>query len=224
MYIDNVSIDYREKYINCLSGIMSTDLSRNSKFPALHYKVHENLFCNVFETENLSTQDLSVDAIDKDWGIQLKTFTENGFSCKISEHNAEKKFLKELTGLELALKLSELRNYRLMRDINNLSINNVIYHCVVRYENYFDIIEEIVELIDISNVKVLGKPDKASGLSFTDGKNNYNFNKSKSVISKRFGKTYLYRCNYRNEITSCLDCPKIMADKPIYKYGENDEK
>lgn len=181
-----------EKYEDVLKDIcFLSKLFSDSKTPYLHYRVHENIFCRVYGAENISRKDCSIDAKKENIGIGLKTFlNDNGATFqKIAEFNKDRKnyfnlTLKNETAEHLALTISELRNKRIEFTKRNYAVDEVIYHCVTREENGLKIFEEKMELIEIEDIRIKKVDEKI--VTFTDGKNDYNFNIGKSTLFKRF--------------------------------------
>lgn len=164
-----------------LSGLFS-----DSAVPYLDYRLAENVFCRFFRAENLARACTSYDAKLSAFGIGIKTFIlqNNQSSEKIAEFNKLKQELDPLDGLDLAKKLGEFRNgrIRVADDIHGTSSR--IYHITGRGEGFLRIFNTPYDFVDISNIKVV--KSSAKSLHFEDGINEYSFNRSKSVLMKRF--------------------------------------
>lgn len=177
----------RDTYITLL-GIMGSlsKLFSNSANPYLHYRTMENIFCKSFQANNLSRNDISADASKKSLGIGLKTFLHNNGNTiqKIAEFNKESYLLKDLKKKQLAIRLGELRNKRLRSTMEIAEIDQMIYHLITRVDGRFNIYEEAIDFIDIDSIEV--KSDNDKSLVFQDRFHEYNFNKSKSTLMKRF--------------------------------------
>lgn len=176
--------EVRDRYVRCLKSI--TSLSRlfsTSKIPYLDYRISENIFCDVFDAENLSRSCIAIDARVGKLGIGIKTFVSNSPFQKIAE------FDKSSCGLmgdpyDDAKAISELRNLRLDFTRNTYGIESFLYHFILRREQSFSIHEEPMEYIDIDRICVT--KTSASSIEFTDGRNRYRYNRSKSTLFKEF--------------------------------------
>lgn len=163
-----------------------SNLFSESNIPFIHYRVTENLFCKYYGAENLSRTDTAYDAKIGSLGIGIKTFTfKNGVSIeKIAEFNSLSSHLRKYSGIELARELGKCRNERMLVANNLYNINDAKYHIVGRKENALEIFNTPYEFVNINDIKLISDNDKS--LRFTDGVNLYNFNRSKSVLMKRF--------------------------------------
>jgi len=168
--------------IGSLSGIFSSN-----KTPFLHYRVTENVYCDVFRAENLSRADVSADARLNKYGIGIKTFLEKNSNSyeKIAEFNKQQSLYSSLSDEEKINKIIELRNMRIGFTKSAYDIDTMIYHCVIRNEKGFFLFEEIMHLIDRKNVKKISH-SKGNAILFTDGISEYKFDVSKSTLYKRF--------------------------------------
>lgn len=124
-----------EAYFKML-GLMGSlsNLFSDSDIPFIHYRITENLFCKYFNAENLSRTDTAYDAKIADLGVGIKTFQlKNGFSTeKIAEFNALSPELRNLNGIELALRLAHYRNERMLTANRLYGIERQIYHIIGR--------------------------------------------------------------------------------------------
>lgn len=176
-----------EAYFKML-GLMGSlsNLFSDSDIPFIHYRITENLFCKYFNAENLSRTDTAYDAKIDDLGVGIKTFQlKNGFSTeKIAEFNALSPELRNLNGIELALRLAHYRNERMLTANRLYGIERQIYHIIGRQSNKLIVFNTPYELVDIGSVQVTEDSDRS--LHFRDKHNEYTFNKSKSVLMKKF--------------------------------------
>lgn len=178
-----------EKYFKMLSlmGQLS-NLFSQSKIPYIHYRIVENMFCKYFCAENLSRNDISYDAFKNGLGVGIKTFQlSNGRDSmeKIAEFNQLSSKLQNLKGVDLAREVSSFRNDRISLADNLYDIKDRNYHIVGRKEAELIIFNTSYDFVDIENIAdVVTKKGKT--VSFNDGKNEYSFNYSKSVLMKRF--------------------------------------
>lgn len=177
----------RELYLELLSitGSLSNLYSDNN-CPFIYYRAMENIFCKAFGADNYSRSDISADAGKDGIGIGLKTFLQNnGYTFqKVAEFNKESHLLEGLDDLELALKISKMRNERIESTKRICNLDEMIYHLLTRSEGRMSLYEENMDLIDIDNIEITKKTKTT--LHFKDGINEYNFNKSKSTLLKRF--------------------------------------
>lgn len=173
-----------KKYLQ-LTGALSS-LFSDSSVPYLYYRAAENLFCLAFNADNLSRSDVSADAKKDTTGIGLKTFIHGtGRSLqKIAEFNAISHQLRGKKTDEVIEKLVKSRNLRIQSTITLFGLNNMIYHCVTRKEGINSLFECGMDEIDLSNINITA--ENHNSIKFTDNKNEYSFNKSKSTLFKRF--------------------------------------
>lgn len=192
MFFDKQPSSEKEDYellLRIIASLSKLSTDRPS-VPYLYYRMAENIFCKAFSATNLSRSDISVDASKKDFGIGLKTFLHKNGCCleKIAEFNKERHLYSSLINnpLEMVREISRLRNIRILSTcgISSLSENKLIYHCVTRANSILYLHEEKMNLIDIDNIDF--KQKKENTLFFTDGKEEYSFNISKSTLFKRF--------------------------------------
>ena len=162
-------------------------LSSESAVPYLGYREVENIFCKVFEAENLSRSDCSADASKNGVGIGIKTFLEgNGKSWqKVAEFNKDASLFKSKSQNEIVLIISKLRNERINATKRIYGLNEMIYHCVVRQEGEIKVFECPMDLIDIDSIKNI-KFGRSNTVTFNDDINEYSINLSKSTLYKRF--------------------------------------
>lgn len=181
------SEDRKKLYIDLLevTGSLS-NLFADSNNPFLYYRAMENIFCKAFKANNLSRSDVSADAGKDGIGIGLKTFLQNNGNTfqKIAEFNKESYLLRDLKGLELIKKVSEMRNERIKSTMRICDLSDMMYHLVTRSDKYMAIYEEHMDLVDIDKIKL--KCEKNSTIHFTDSINDYSFSLSKSTLLKRF--------------------------------------
>ena len=173
----------QKRYLKLLSNVGSVSrLFSTSGKPYLDYRIAENLFCMTFGAENLSRSCIAIDAKIGRLGIGIKTFVDTPLQ-KIAEFD---KKIGELNGdpLHDAIAVSNLRNLRLDAACDSYGVDQLIYHCIVRTEGAIRIFEEPMEHIDIDRIRII-KATPGS-MQFTDGRNKYTFNRSKSTLLKVF--------------------------------------
>ena len=170
------------KIVGGLSGLFS-----ESDVPYLYYRAAENIFCKAFEADNLSRSDCSADASKDNIGIGLKTFLNNNGKTyqKVAEFNKNRSNYMESTKIDkMVNNIANMRNKRIESTKIIHGIDDIIYHCVARQEERFLIFEEEMDYIDLKSIKKIAL--KGNSLTFEDKMNEYNFNVSKSTLSKRF--------------------------------------
>ena len=179
--------DRKKLYVELLevTGSLS-NLFAESREPFLYYRAMENIFCKAFNAENLSRSDITADAEKDGVGIGLKTFLQkNGKTYqKVAEFNKESYLLRDLKGIELAKKVSEMRNERIKSTMRICNLSDMMYHIVTRSDEYMAIFEEHMDLVDIEKIELTSENN--TNVHFTDKVHDYNFSISKSTLLKRF--------------------------------------
>jgi len=187
MFYNSQTTMDRNKYQQFLTLVGSlSNLFSDSDVPYLYYRIAEKIFCRAFNAEDLSRSDVSADAKKDSIGIGLKTFLAGNYKSfqKVAEFNADRKLYTDLISEELVKKVSQLRNYRIDFTKKLHSLNDLIYHCVLRDKNRFKIFEEHMHRIDIDNIANVN--EKKNTIIFNDGRHEYSFSLSKSTLTKRF--------------------------------------
>jgi hypothetical protein len=198
-----------EKYKECLYH--ASDLSQlYSNSPILHidYRLAEKIFAFCSGGVDISRFDKVFDTLvcvkDKQniksiSGVGVKTFTINDINGssmeKIQEFTAisGRGELNNISELELIKKVSKFRNATIKADCKELGVNLSLsyYHCLVRSPVGVLIHHEPYELIDTKKIKLICsekniRKKNANTIWFTDGKNEYKYYRSKSVLYKKF--------------------------------------
>jgi len=173
---------YKEllRLIGALSSLFST-----SQDTYLDYRMVENLFCRVFEANNVSRSDLAIDAKIGDIGIGIKTFLhKNGKPFeKIAEFNSQRqKFPAELS--TLIPHIAQLRNDRLSSVSETYSLKQLYYHCITRHHTKIRLFEFPLIPIDIDTLTSIHQKDNM--VSFTDSHRLYKFHQAKSTLYLQF--------------------------------------
>lgn len=183
----NIDKDKNLKYTETIQIISSLSrLFSESEIPFLHYRVMENLFCDCFKAKNLSRSDIAFDAQIDSLGIGLKTFICQKDSSieKIAEFNKDSPTLKGLANDKLAYKLALLRNKRIQIAKEIYGIKDSIYHIIARQKNKLLFFQTDYEEINLDTINNIEGNEKS--LIFRDDKNEYYFNRSKSVLQRKF--------------------------------------
>ncbi len=176
-----------EQYFDMLVLLSSlSNLFSDNSVPYLDYRVAENLFCKYFNAINDARSCTAYDARLGILGVGIKTFgIKKGSSTeKIAEFNKLKPQLDVLSGKSLAVQLAQFRNERIEFANNTFDVSDSVYHIVGRCEGGLQIFNTPYEKINIDDIHAV--KDNKTSLSFVSGGEFYNFNKSKSVLMKRF--------------------------------------
>ena len=170
-----------------ITGALSR-LFAESDNPFLYYRAAENIFCKSFDAENLSRGDVSADASKDGLGIGLKTFLQNNGKTfqKVAEFNRELQEFKDLEGLDLIIKIAEMRNERIRMTKRTFDLEGMIYHLVTRSKNKMLLFEELMDEIDLDSIKIDKGNSNNNTIKFADKYNEYTFSLSKSTLLKRF--------------------------------------
>lgn len=192
----------KEEYIQflqifgALSGLFK-DITggKSADQPYLYYRNHEQLFARVFDVEDLTRADSAFDAIarinDEIIGIGLKTWIHSRDITfqKVAEFNKValteiKPLIHHATLPEIARRIAELRNERILLDIRTYKTTRNIYHNVTRDHKVMNIMECDYHLIDLDSICKVKK--EKSGISFIANNKKYKFYESKSVLLEEF--------------------------------------
>lgn len=178
------SLEYYKAMLRTIGSL--TGLFSENKVPYLHYRIAENLFCKAFSARNLSRSDVSADATLNGVGFGIKTFLHgNGKSFqKIAEFNRENVGFRTLAPVEAIQKIARLRNERIEATKRIYLLHTMKYHCIVRDAKSIFVYECDMDLIDVSTIKNIVVNNNVIG--FSDAKNDYSFNISKSTLYQRF--------------------------------------
>ncbi len=176
------------KYFEMLQLLASlSKLFSSNEIPYLDYRIAENVFCKYYVAMNDARSCTAYDARLSGIGIGIKTFIlsdKDSSMEKIAEFNKLRPQLNGLKGLDLARKLGEFRNDRMQFADDTYNVTETQYHIVGRKAGKLRIFNTPYEKVDVSQIHEVKDDDRS--ISFTDGINEYSFNKSKSVLQKRF--------------------------------------
>ena len=209
-----------DKYFEML-GLMASlsKLFSENDVPYLDYRLTENLFCKYYNAINDARSCTAYDARFSRLGIGIKTFILNNNASieKIAEFNKLRPYLADLKGEELAHKLAEFRNERMRFADDTFNVTESQYHIVGRISGLLRIFNVPYEQINIE--KIRNVKDKGKTLSFEDDKNCYTFNRSKTVLMKRFEVPEVYRDVSVNILSDPLTLlENLLTDKPKEIY------
>ncbi len=190
-------------------------LFSESETPYLDYRLAENLFCKYFNAINDARSCTAYDARLNTVGIGIKTFTLNNNSSveKIAEFNKLRPILNSYRGIDLARKIAEFRNERMQFANRTYNVSESLYHIIGRQAGLLRVFNLPYETIDVANVQL--ENDSEKSISFHDNKNYYTFNKSKSVLQKRFRVPKIYKDIQVNIIEDPLTLLTSLSDTQI---------
>lgn len=182
------SWECNDKYFQML-GLMAklSKVFSDNDVPYLDYRLAENLFCMYYNAINDARSCTAYDARLCSVGIGIKTFILSGNDTsteKIAEFNKLKPKLNGLSGLELARQIAVFRNDRMRFANDTFNVNETLYHIVGRKKGLLRVFNSPYEEVIVDNISDVR--DTATSISFNDGVHEYTFNKSKSVLMKRF--------------------------------------
>lgn len=193
-------------------------LFSDNSIPYLDYRVTENLFCKYYNAINDARACMAYDARIGTLGIGIKTFGISGGTSieKIAEFNKLKNKLDGFKGDELAYELCKARNERIDFANRTYNVSESIYHIVGRDDTSLKIFNTPYKKIDLN--RITNVKDSNSSISFIADGDKYSFNKSKSVLSKKF----LLPENYRHIDVDILSEPlsvlSHLLDSPFTSY------
>ena len=199
-------------------------LFSDSEVPYLDYRLAENLFCRYFKALNDARTCTAYDARISKIGIGIKTFIlskKDQSVEKIAEFNKLKKKLENYHGIDLARKIGEYRNARMSFANRTYNVDETQYHIVGRKEGFLRVFNCPYEEVAIDNITL--NKDDATSVSFEDGINEYIFNKSKSVLMKRFS---VPQFGFKDVQVDIIENPLELLEDFFSKYdkGINDSK
>jgi hypothetical protein len=187
------------KFLGHLSHLFS-----ESSTPLIVPKAAERLFALVTKSEDLGTQDKSFDALMPNGkAVGIKTFRMEGKSEakreKVAELTAQASSggFNNLNNEEIAVRVSELRNNRVISDANEIgaTMEAAFYHCLIRKPGFAIIHEESYPTIDIGSIYPLDRTghkisnfasDVNGNVWFSDGESDYTYSRAKNVLLKKF--------------------------------------
>ena len=185
------------KAISELSGLFSDNES-----PYIDSRFVERLFAQTTGGFDIGRADCSFDIrFETREGVGVKTFLAGAGDSKvekIAEFNslARQGEFNVSDKEELVHRIANARNTRVKSDAAefDVDVSTSIYHCLVRFRRGACVHEEPYSLIDTGNLRptrsngaiASGWSDMGASIYFTDGLSSYSFNRSKSVLMKRF--------------------------------------
>jgi len=205
-----------EEYQNNLIEVARyTNLFSTNKTPLIQSRTAEKLFCKSFEVEDMGRKDNSFDARQDDLGIGIKTFgmTNKNKREKVAEFVKDAPLLKDLSGINLARKLSNLRNKRITEHREQYNISKSIYHLVTRTTNKIRVFECAYNLIDIDSLEM--QKDTSRNFWFIDNSTGteYNFSRSKTTLFQNF------KLPDQNQVVE-MDVDHVYTIDQILSFGK----
>ncbi|MFA6073467.1 MAG: NgoFVII family restriction endonuclease [Candidatus Woesearchaeota archaeon] len=184
MLFNSLPNNKKRYYEKMLVSVCSLSrLFSENEIPYLDSRMAENIYCKSFDARNVSREDSAIDAVLDHTGIGVKTFQGNS-SQKISEFDKDRELFANLSDVACVKKISELRNERLNLAKRTYGVTDLIYHYIKREKGKILIVECSMDLIDIAHIETVVR--NRSSISFNDGKHQYTFNISKSVLMMKF--------------------------------------
>lgn len=195
----------REEYIKFLQvyGALSNLFRQKhgDMIPYLDSKFQETVYARVFESKNVDIGNTPHDILSifgKDRiGIGLKTWmnTKQSFQkvMQIKAMRNEVQMLLEYKNEEnIAYRLSEINNEKMIRDYKRLGLSNDknIYHYVTRDENKLVIQETAYPLIELDKLRDFRfnrQKGRITNFEWSDGLKDYKFTFSDNTFYMKFG-------------------------------------
>lgn len=195
---ERYSKEEREEYIKFLQvyGAL-TNLFRQKHgnlIPYLDSKFQETIYAKVFNSENVDIGNTPHDILsvfgDERIGIGLKTWMNSRPSfqkvMQLKRYKSEIDPYFNKSDEELAIKLSELKNERMLIDYNRLGLSKDknIYHYVTRDEGKFVIQETLYPIVNLDNLRKFKRTNTA--FAWSDGHKTYKYTYGDSQIWQYF--------------------------------------
>lgn len=195
---ERYSKEEREEYIKFLQvyGAL-TNLFRQKHgnlIPYLDSKFQETIYAKVFNSENVDIGNTPHDILsvfgDERIGIGLKTWMNSRPSfqkvMQLKRYKTEIDPYFNKSDEELAIKLSELKNERMLIDYNRLGLSKDknIYHYVTRDEGKFVIQETLYPIVNLDNLRKFKRTNTA--FEWSDGHKTYKYTYGDSQIWQYF--------------------------------------
>ncbi len=175
----------RKKYLrNLVANCSLSSIHSDSKKPYLEYRVAENIFCEAFHAQNVSRQDIAIDAVLGKLGIGIKTFVDGTAYQKIAEFDKHTDYSKIFDDLAIVKNIAKKRNHRLDEAIKKHNLDELIYHYTVRYDGSISVFECPMHHIDVDSIKYVSRTENT--IHFNDKLKNYKFSISKSTLYMEF--------------------------------------
>lgn len=195
---ERYSKEERDEYVRFLQvyGALSNLFRQKhgDPIPYLDSKFQETVYAKVFKGENVDIGNtphdvLSVFGNDR-IGIGVKTWMNSKPSyqkvMQLKRFKPEIDPYFEKSDEELAFKLSQIKNDRMISDYNRLGLSEYknIYHYVTRDARKFVVQETAYPLVDLNNLQNFKRTDTT--FSWSDGEKDYKFTRGDSQIWQHF--------------------------------------
>ncbi|MBW7799690.1 NgoFVII family restriction endonuclease [Streptococcus thermophilus] len=195
---ERYSKEERDEYVRFLQvyGALSNLFRQKhgDPIPYLDSKFQETVYAKVFKGENVDIGNtphdvLSVFGNDR-IGIGVKTWMNSKPSyqkvMQLKRFKPEIDPYFEKSDEELAFKLSQIKNDRMISDYNRLGLSEYknIYHYVTRDAGKFVVQETAYPLVDFNNLQNFKRTDTT--FSWSDGEKDYKFTRGDSQIWQHF--------------------------------------
>lgn len=233
IFLDGQAKEQTEDYVKMLKAVGSLSrLFTDSDVPFLYYRAAENIFCKAFEADNKSRSDVSVDAVKGDRGIGLKTYRyKNSQLEKVAEFNKNNSLYSSLSAKDLVHYVAESRNERIETTSQLYELGSSLYHCVARKKDTFILYETNMDLVDINSIRDISTSSNGNSISFTDRKNNYTFNRTKSTLFKKFvppAEVFQFNVDIMEDpysaIVNLMDKYDVTFEKVVTGSAEQDQQ
>lgn len=184
-------LENKKLYSRLILGVAQTSrLYSESDKPLIHYRAAENIFCKAFGAENVSRGDVSVDAVKRNDGLGIKTFVSGAEpkAEKIAEFNDEKKYQLIYTDhVKLINQVIYYRNKRIEATSKEFSLENNVYHYLVRESGKILVCECPMRTIDDNKIQMLPSTKRSPHIvRFRDDNGDYYFHITKNTLYHYF--------------------------------------
>lgn len=168
------------------------ELSSTNETILINSRSVEYMLCESFNLTNVARKDSPIDAFKNQCGFGIKTFGLlhlNDKTLHKLEKVAEFKY-DSLTisqcpsNFDKAVKVSTLRNQRLIVAMRSESLNNLLYILILRLKKEIFFYEHSYELINTNKIIIINSNEKS--IKFTDGSNIYSYKYSNSTLYQEF--------------------------------------
>ncbi|RLK63434.1 NgoFVII family restriction endonuclease [Atopobacter sp. AH10] len=233
---ERYSKEERNEYIKFLTvyGAL-TNLFRQKHgkmIPYLDSKFQETIYAKVFKGQNVDIGNTPHDILsvfgNERIGIGLKTWMNSSPSyqkvMQIKRFKAEIDPFFKKSDEELALKLSQIKNERMLADYKRLNLNtdHNIYHYVTRDDGKFVIQETLYPLIELNRLQGFNRTDTA--FHWSDGVKEYKYTYGDSQIWQHFDSSKKDTCLLEQFNVKIMDDPFDFLLKAYFNLGKELQK
>lgn len=229
---ERYSKEERNEYIKFLTvyGAL-TNLFRQKHgkmIPYLDSKFQETIYAKVFKGQNVDIGNTPHDILsvfgNERIGIGLKTWMNSSPSyqkvMQIKRFKAEIDPFFKKSDEELALKLSQIKNERMLADYKRLNLNtdHNIYHYVTRDDGKFVIQETLYPLIELNKLQGFKRTDTA--FHWSDGVKEYKYTYGDSQIWQHFDSSKKDTWLLEQFDVKIMDDPFDFLLKAYFNFGK----